>query len=80
MSSIWAQELEDTGITLNVLLPGSATLTGMIPPSFPEDKRNEILKPEVIAPAAVYLASDNTAKITGQRIVAVDWNREHGIT
>ncbi len=79
MSTIWAQELEGTGITLNVLLPGGATLTGMIPPSFPEDKRKNILKPEVIAPAAVYLASDDAAKLNGQRIVAVDWNREHGI-
>ena len=39
MSTIWAQELEGTGITLNILLPGGATLTGMIPPSFPEDKK-----------------------------------------
>ena len=80
MSNIWAQELEGTGITLNVLLPGGATLTGMIPPSFPEDKRQNILMPEVIAPAAVYLASDDAAKLNGQRIIAIDWNREHAIT
>jgi hypothetical protein len=34
MSIIWAQELEGSGVTLNVLLPGGATLTGMIPESF----------------------------------------------
>jgi len=34
MSIIWAQELAGTGITLNILLPGGATLTGMIPPIF----------------------------------------------
>lgn len=39
MSVIWAQELEGTGITLNILLPGGATMTGMIPPSFPKEKR-----------------------------------------
>jgi NAD(P)-dependent dehydrogenase (short-subunit alcohol dehydrogenase family) len=36
MSTIWAQELAGTGITLNVLLPGGATNTGMSPDSFPE--------------------------------------------
>lgn len=79
MSIIWAQELAGTGITLNILLPGGATLTGMIPPNFPEDKKQNLLKPDIIAPAAIYLASDEAENINGQRIIAVEWNKEHGI-
>jgi NAD(P)-dependent dehydrogenase (short-subunit alcohol dehydrogenase family) len=80
MSIIWAQELAGTGITLNILLPGGATLTGMIPPDFPEDKKLNLLTPDVIADAAIYLASDEAENITGQRIIAVEWNKEHGIS
>ena len=79
MSIIWAQELAGTGITLNILLPGGATLTGMIPPSFPEDKKQNLLRPDIVGPAAIYLASDEAENINGQRIIAVEWNKEHGI-
>ncbi len=77
MSTIWAQELAGTGITLNILLPGGATLTGMIPPNFPEDKKQNLLSADIVSPAAVYLASDEAANINGQRIIATEWNREH---
>ena len=79
MSIIWAQELAGTGITLNILLPGGATLTGMIPPSFPEDKKQNLLRPDIVGPAAIYLASDEAENINGQRIIAAEWNKEHRI-
>ncbi len=79
MSIIWAQELEGTGINLNVLLPGEATLTGMIPNNFSEEQKTSLLKPEVVAPAAVYLASNEAKNLNGKRIVAVDWNKEHNV-
>jgi len=76
MSTIWSKELEGTGVTLNMLLPGGATLTGMVPAKIPRDQLKGLLKPEVMTPAAIYLASDEAAQVTGKRIVAVDWNKE----
>jgi NAD(P)-dependent dehydrogenase (short-subunit alcohol dehydrogenase family) len=78
MSTIWSQELEGTGVTLNMLLPGGATSTGMIPSKFPKERLKNLLDPGVMAPAAIYLASDDAAHVNGERIVATDWNQEHG--
>ena len=73
MSIIWAQELEGTGVTLNVLLPGGATDTGMIPETYPLSQRKKLLDPAIVGPPAVYLASDDADDINGQRIVALEW-------
>ncbi|MBI4463407.1 MAG: SDR family oxidoreductase [Acidobacteria bacterium] len=79
MSAAWAKELEGTGVTVNVLLPGGATRTGMIPPEVPESLQRSLLDPQVMAPAAVHLASEEADRLTGQRIVAVEWNRAYGL-
>ena len=73
MSIIWAQELEGTGVTLNILLPGGATNTGMIPETFPELQRKKLLDPVIMGPPAVYLASDDASEVNGKRIIASEW-------
>jgi NAD(P)-dependent dehydrogenase (short-subunit alcohol dehydrogenase family) len=77
MSTQWSKELEGSGVTLNMLLPGGATQTGMVPSTIPKDQLTRLLKPEVMTPAAVYLASDEAAQVNGKRIVAIEWNEEH---
>ncbi|HYA88077.1 MAG TPA: SDR family oxidoreductase [Nitrospirota bacterium] len=74
---IWAQDLEGTGITVNEILPGGATDTGMIPTSFPADLRSRLLKPNVIVPVAVFLGSDEGRRITGRRLTANAWSPEN---
>lgn len=78
MTAIWSQELEGTGITMNLLLPGGATRTGMIPDSFPADRRSALIDPAVMGPPAVYLASDEAAEVSGQRIIATEWGAKNG--
>ncbi len=71
---IWAQDLAGTGITVNELLPGGATATGMVPDGRPAELRARLLSPEICGPPAVYLASDAARHLTGHRLVATEWS------
>jgi NAD(P)-dependent dehydrogenase (short-subunit alcohol dehydrogenase family) len=73
---IWAQDLAGTGITVNELLPGGATDTGMVPVSVSRESRARLLRPELCGPPAVYLASSAARELTGRRLVATTWSRE----
>jgi len=76
-SAIWAQELIDAHIRVNVLLPGGATNTGMVPAETPENIRVAMLQPEIIKAPAVFLASDESRDITGHRLIANKWSMEN---
>ena len=75
LSYIMAEDLREAGITVNMLLPGGATETEMIPEAYREEvlKQVSLLKPSVMAKPIVYLASDKSDGITGQRLVATDF-------
>jgi 3-oxoacyl-[acyl-carrier protein] reductase len=70
---IWAQDLEGTGVTVNALLPGGATLTGMIPRSVPEELKSALLDPSIIVPPLLWLVSPESDGMTGHRMVATQW-------
>ena len=69
MTQIWAGELEGSGVVINLLLPGGATDTGMVPDTVPESVR--LLSPDIVVAPALHLA---LADSSGQRIVASEWN------
>jgi len=71
---IWAQDLAGTGITVNGLLPGGASATGMIPDEVPEAVRQQLIEPDVMVPPLLWLASEAAGTVTGQRLVASRWN------
>jgi|SRR6266852_8141246 NAD(P)-dependent dehydrogenase (short-subunit alcohol dehydrogenase family) len=76
-SAIWAQELSEAHIRVNILLPGGATDTSMIPAEIPENVRAGLLPPEIMKAPAVFLASDSSQDITGHRVIAAQWSPAH---
>src|SRR4051794_22570266 len=74
LSRIMAAELRDTSVTVNLLLPGGPTVTGMLPPDAVPEGR-ELLEPAVMGPPFAWLASDDAAGVHDERIVAVDFDR-----
>lgn len=75
LSLIMAEDLKGENIAVNMLLPGGATETGMIPDEFRDEiiQHFQLLNPNVMAAPIVFLSSDESNGITGLRIVAIDF-------
>lgn len=76
MSAVWARDLEGTGVTVNVLLPGGATDTRLLP-GHGADRRGadgQLLSPTLMAAPALWLISDASGGSSGERYIAKDWN------
>ncbi len=79
LSLIMAEDLRLHGVDVNMLLPGGATATGMIPDDAPQDMRARLLSPDVMAEPILYLCSPAADGVTGERLVATEftgWLRE----
>jgi NAD(P)-dependent dehydrogenase (short-subunit alcohol dehydrogenase family) len=74
LSRVMAADLRDTGITVNLLLPGGATVTGMLPPGA-RPTGQVFLDPAVMGPPIVWLASDEAAGVHDERIIATEFER-----
>ena len=87
---MWAAELDGTGVTANVLLPGGATDTSAIPGGVPgqrakpfvagseprgqEANVNGLLPASIMGPPILWLASDESNGVSGRRFSARDWS------
>jgi len=74
-SQAWSVELADTGVSVNVLLPGGATDTELLPPG-PDKKGADgnLLPPEIMRGPALWLCSDQSNDYSGRRIIARLWD------
>jgi len=71
--ALMSRELEGTGVTANVLIPGGQTDTHMIPDDIAVG-REILMRPEVMNGPAVWLASEESDRINGMRLIAHYWD------
>ena len=73
---VMAADLAGTPVTANVLLPGGATATGMLPDEVSPETRATLLDPAIMGPPIVWLASHEAQGVHDERIIATgfdDW-------
>lgn len=71
-SAVWAKELEGTGVTVNVVIPGGPTDTEFVVDIGIE--RENMLRPAVMGPPVQWLMTDESDGVTGRRFVAGNWD------
>ena len=77
-SRSWAEDLAESGVTVNVLIPGGAVNTDMLPDSNRKTMQagagRALLEPEIMAPPILWLASQASDGVTGMRFIAAQWD------
>jgi gluconate 5-dehydrogenase len=73
LSRVMAADLAGSPVTVNILLPGGPTATGMIPEGVEEDVRARLLDAGIMGPPIVWLASEDAGGVHDQRIVATQF-------
>jgi NAD(P)-dependent dehydrogenase (short-subunit alcohol dehydrogenase family) len=73
MSAVWALELDGSGITVNVLVPGGPTDTPFINDAsgWPRD---QMLRPAIMGPPIAWLMSEASNGVNGRRFTAQNWD------
>jgi NAD(P)-dependent dehydrogenase (short-subunit alcohol dehydrogenase family) len=73
LARVMAADLAGTSVNVNILLPGGATATGMLPDQIPAELSGRLLEPEIMGPAIVWLASKEASGVHNERIVATEF-------
>ena len=75
LSRVMAADLAGSAVSVNLLLPGGATDTGMVPDDTPAETRERLLDPAIMGPPIVWLASAAAAGVHDERIVASEFEQ-----
>ena len=74
LSRIMAADLTDGPVTVNLLLPGGATQSGMVPTNPPTEVRERLLPADVMAAPIRWLCSSEAEGVHDERIVATEFD------
>jgi 3-oxoacyl-[acyl-carrier protein] reductase len=69
-----AQELEGTGVSANVLVPGGAANTRLVSRT-QEPDRQKLIPPEVMVAPLIWLCSNASDGVNGQRFIGMRWDK-----
>ena len=72
-TAIWAQELDGSGVTVNVLTPGGPTDTPMLGQKLPFARRT-MIRPEVMQAPLKWLLSKDSDGVNGRRFIGRYWD------
>ena len=72
-SKIMAHDLEDTGVGVNVLIPGGPVNTRMIPEASGIPREN-LIQPDVMVRPIIWLTSNDSDGVSGMRFIAALWD------
>ena len=75
LSAIMAKDLQGTGVTVNVLVPGGPAATRMMP-GFVDTAPEKLISPDVMVPPIVWLLSKASDGVTGRRFRANAWKAD----
>jgi len=75
MAAGHAKEFEPHGVSVNVVVPGGPADTTMVPEEAGFN-RADLVPPAAMVPPIVWLSSDQSSGVTGNRYIAADWNSE----
>jgi NAD(P)-dependent dehydrogenase (short-subunit alcohol dehydrogenase family) len=70
LARVMAADLADTPVSVNMLLPGGATATGMVPDEMTGEMRSHLLDPAIMGRPIVWLASSEATGVHNERIEA----------
>jgi NAD(P)-dependent dehydrogenase (short-subunit alcohol dehydrogenase family) len=71
-SASLAKELDGSGITVNIVVPGGPADTPMVPAGN-GFRRENLVAPELMAAPMLWLCSDAAGHVNGRRFIAADW-------